>query len=91
MKTTLKITMLLLAATLPAVAFAGLLGFPASGALAANLFIAVYAMAGLMLLGSTDYTARRTLREPAVRTAAARSVAAAPCRAYGLRRACVAA
>jgi hypothetical protein len=61
MKTSLKLILLFLGASLPCIAFAGLVGLPAattffSGEVAFSVFAAV----GLMLTGLNDYTYRRT-------------------------------
>lgn len=95
MKTTLKLLMLLLGASFPCIAFAGLVGLSTSAAFfSSEVVLSVFAAAGLLLIGLNDYTYRRI----AFRTSPARVcpvVAFGPdqsSRAHGHRReACIAA
>jgi len=89
MKTTLKITMLVLAASLACAAIAGLAGFPVAAAASAKIILSAFAYTGVMLVSSFEYDTRRAIRLRPARTVAARPAAACP--AYGLRRACAAA
>jgi hypothetical protein len=59
MKTTLKILMLLLAASFPCVAFAGLLGIaPPAAFYSGEIVFSLFAIAGLALIGLNDYSRR---------------------------------
>jgi hypothetical protein len=83
MKTTLKITLLILAASLAVAAFAGLAGFSAAAAISAKFILPAFAYAGLMLISSFEYDTRRTIRLHPARTAARPAAVMAAPRAVG--------
>jgi hypothetical protein len=85
MKTTLKITLLVLAIALPVAAFAGLVGILPTSAFSGTVFL--YATFGLMVIALTDngHPRRSVIVHPAVSTAAP-FVPARPRVSYGLRR-----
>jgi len=89
MKTTLKITMLVLTAGLAGVAITALLGFTAAAVFGGKIILSAYAYAGVMLVTSSEYDTRRTIRLHRVRSAA--PVRAAACPAYHVDGACAAA
>ena len=89
MKTTLKITMLVLTAGLAGVAVTGLLGFTAAAVTGGKIILSAYAYAGAMLVTSSEYDGRRTIRLHRVRSAA--PVHATACPAYPVHGACAAA
>jgi hypothetical protein len=95
MKTSLKLILFLLGASLPCIAFAGLVGLYSPAAFfSSEIVLSVFSATGLLLIGLNDYTYRRI----ALRTSPARVCPVIPfgpnqarC-ACGLRReACIAA
>ncbi|HUL55200.1 MAG TPA: hypothetical protein VLT83_17485 [Opitutaceae bacterium] len=62
MKTTLKILMLVLGASIPCVAFAGLIGVAAPAAFfSGEVVFSLFAIAGLAFIGLNDYSRRPLL------------------------------
>lgn len=60
MKTTLKFVLFILGASLPCIAFAGLVGIVAPAAFfGSEIVLSIFAAAGLVLIGLNDYTYRR--------------------------------
>lgn len=89
MKTSLKLILFLLGASLPCIAFAGLVGLSTPAAFfSGEVALSVFAAAGLLLIGLNDYTYHRI----AFRTSPARVcpvVAFSPVKSR--REACIAA
>jgi hypothetical protein len=62
MKTTLKILMLILGASIPCVAFASFVGVaPTAAFFSGEVIFSIFAVAGLALIGLNDYSRRPLL------------------------------